>query len=95
MASIETAKHIDRDRFVARGERIYRQKYKKRLEKTAKGKVIAIEVESGDAFVGDSVSDAAMKALEEYPDQIFYFIRVGARAVHSLKGPVLKRVSQN
>jgi len=64
------------------GERIYQEKLKRLLEPKYKGKVIAIEVESGDYFMGDSVTEALTKARKVYPDKLFHFMRVGFRALH-------------
>lgn len=65
---------------------IYKRLYQKKLEKTEKGKIIAIEVDSGDIFIGNSTIDAGLKAKNKYPNKTFYFKRVGYPAVHSLKG---------
>jgi uncharacterized protein (DUF433 family) len=65
-----------------RGETIYREKLKPLLEPKYKGKIIAIEVNSGEFFMADSVIQAWQKAKNKYPDKIFYFIKVGFPAVH-------------
>ena len=64
------------------GERIYHEKLKPLLEPQYKGKIIAIEVDSGDYFIGDTVMEALQKAKARYPEKIFHVIRVGFRAVH-------------
>lgn len=69
-----------------RGMRIYREKYGKKLERTKKGKIIAIEVESGDGFIANTTIEAAVKAKARYPKKLFYFKRIGYPAVHSHKG---------
>jgi len=69
-----------------KAQSLYRRLYQKNLEKTEKGKIVAIEVESGDIFIGNTTIDAALKAKAKYPRKIFYFKRVGYPAVHSLKG---------
>jgi hypothetical protein len=81
-------KHTDFDKqaFAREGKRIYQQKYAKKLESTERGRIIAIEIESGDCFMGDSTVEAILKAKEKYPDRIFYLMRVGYDAVHSSKG---------
>ncbi|MFQ6032784.1 MAG: hypothetical protein ACE5K2_07675 [Candidatus Zixiibacteriota bacterium] len=64
------------------GERIYREKLKPLLEPEHKGKIVAIEIESGDYFLGDSVVEAGQRAREKCPDKLFHFMRVGFRALH-------------
>jgi len=86
LKNVQLPKDFDRHQFIQQAEEIYRRKYKSSLEKTAKGKVVAIDVESEDIFIGDSVLEAGLNAREKYPDRIFHFIRVGYPAVYSHKG---------
>ena len=48
-----------------------------------KGKIIAIEVQSGDYFIENSVLDAVMLGRQKYPQQKFYCKRIGCYAVYS------------
>lgn len=64
------------------GERIYYNKLKPILEPEYRGKIIAIEIESGDYFIGDSVMEALAQARKVYPDRLFHFMRIGFRALH-------------
>ena len=86
MRVVEVPRDMDKEAFAEKAQTIYNQKYKEEMETTAHGKVIAIEVESGEAFMGRTAMEAAMKARREFPDRLFYFIRVGYPAVHSVKG---------
>lgn len=67
------------------GEKIYRSRFK-RLEKSKKGKIIAIDVESGQGFLGSSTIEAGLRAKKKFPGRLFFFKRIGYPAVHSLKG---------
>lgn len=69
----------------ARGERIYRTKLKTLLEPRHTGEFVAIEVESGDYFVGPTIGTALAKASKKYPDKCFYIMRVGYPVVASFK----------
>jgi hypothetical protein len=73
---------IDGRHITEEGERIYHEKLKPLLEPQYKGKIVAIEVDSGDYFLGDRVIEAVQKAKAKYPEKIFHVIRVGFRAVH-------------
>lgn len=86
LKNIQRPENFDRHQFIQKAEEIYYRKYKNSLEKTAKGKVVAIEVESEDIFIADSVLGAGLNAREKYPDRIFHFIRVGYPAVYSHRG---------
>ena len=65
-------------------EAIYRTKLKPKLEQKYKGRIVAIEVESGDYFLGRTPLEAVEKGRKVHPHKLFYVIRVGHRAVHSL-----------
>ncbi|MBI4758035.1 MAG: hypothetical protein HY783_03395 [Chloroflexi bacterium] len=87
MKAIEIPRGLDKGALAQKAKAIYNSKYRKRLELTEKGKVVALEVESGEIFLGRTALEAGMKARQKFPDKIFYFIRVGYPAVHSAKGP--------
>ena len=73
---------VNKDRLVAQGEALYQQHLKSQLEPVYHGQIVAIEVESGDYFIGQSVAEAARKARKKHPEKVFYFVRVGFPAVH-------------
>ena len=68
MRKIDFPPDFDKEQFAQRGEEIYRRKYKEKYEPIAKGKVLAIEIESENAFLADSVVQAAMMGRQKYPD---------------------------
>ncbi len=47
-----------------------------------KGKIIAIELETGDYFMGETMEEAYESAHKKYPDKKFFFKRVGFKAVY-------------
>lgn len=73
---------LDTNAIAEKGQRIYEEKLKGKLEPEHKGKIVALEVETGDYFLGDSVIEAVNRAKEKYPDKIFFIARVGYKAVH-------------
>ena len=52
------------------------------LEPSLKGKIVAIDVESGDYFIGDTILEAAEKARSKHPGKIFHFFRAGFPTVY-------------
>lgn len=74
--------HVNVNTLAVKGEEIYASRLKSLLEPTHQGKIVAIEIDSGDSFLGDTVVEAGQKAKERYPDRVFYFVRVGYPAVH-------------
>lgn len=68
-----------------KAEAIYRRKLKPKLERRYKGRIVAIDADSGDYFLGKTVLEAMEKGRKKHPNKIFYAIRIGYRAVHSLR----------
>lgn len=46
------------------------------------GKIIAIDVESGDYFVGNDTLDAYEKARKKHPSSEFFFKRIGSKTAY-------------
>lgn len=75
--------------FSQKGEDIYKAKILPKISfEDLKGKIMAIEVDSGDYFIESTVVKAITLAQKKYPDKKFYLKRIGYRAVHSHKGIV-------
>lgn len=66
--------------FEKKGDEVY-QRLKPQLERQHEGKVIAIEPESGEYFLGADVLGALQKAEKRFPQKIFHILRVGYPAV--------------
>ena len=58
------------------------------LEPENLGRFIAIEPFSGRYFLGDTGAQALVAARSEMPDRIFYLMRIGYRAAHTIGGHV-------
>ena len=66
-----------------KGERIYAKK-EKTLIRSHKGDFMAIHVENGDYFLGETGSSAIEKAKEKYPEDVFYLVKIGYSATQTL-----------
>jgi len=51
------------------------------------GMFAAIEVDSGDYFLGTNLTEAFEQAMAKHPDKKFFFVRVGFRAAFKLRSP--------
>jgi len=60
----------------SKGEKIYAE-LKEKLEPTLNNKFVAIEVDSGDYFIGNDAIEATEKAKKKYPDSTFFLVRIG------------------
>lgn len=67
------------------GEKIY-QKISKQIEKKYLGSFMAIEVESGKYFLGQTQIEAIEKAKKHFPTKIFYLMKVGFPAAVTFSG---------
>ena len=60
------------------------QIYNKIKESLKDGKIVAIEPESGEYFIGADVDEALDKGQEIHPDREFLLKRVGSKAVYRI-----------
>ncbi len=68
-----------------KGEEIY-QKIGKQIEKKYLGDFVAIEVESGKYFLGQTQVEAIEKAKKHFPAKIFYLMKIGFPAAVTFSG---------
>jgi len=71
----------DRHDSRARARAIY-VRIKGKLEPRVKGNILALEVESGEHFLGETVLEAARNARAKHPDKAFHFFRIGFPTVY-------------
>lgn len=72
------------DQVAAKGEEIYQEKLKTMLEPSNNGKFVAIEVVSGEHFVGSTILEAVALARKKYPNRLLHTIKVGYEGVYKL-----------
>lgn len=66
---------------VRRGEEIYQNELREKLEKEYLGKFVAIEINSKNYFLGETQIEATEKARKKFPDKVTYLIKIGFPAV--------------
>jgi hypothetical protein len=64
-----------RTAFIAKGKEVF-ENIKGELDGREGAVIVAIEPESGDYFVGETLGQADRTAFEQYPDRWLYFARV-------------------
>lgn len=77
--------HSKIKKLAVRGERIYRQKILKSSTKRRVGFFAAIEVKSGDYFLGKSPLEAIGNAERKFPREHFHVVKIGYSTACSLK----------
>ena len=70
----------DVDEFVRRAEELYAGKLRSVLEPEHIDELVVIEPESGDYFLGKTLSEATRAARKSHPDRLTHAMRVGHRA---------------
>lgn len=82
-----------KEEFAQRGDLIYQTQIRPQVEASNHGKIVAIDIETGDFEVANSPMLAVDKLYERKPDAQPWVIRIGHRAVfrfgsRSLRKPV-------
>jgi hypothetical protein len=73
----------DLDKLVRDAEQLYESRLRAQLEPTHRDEFVAIEPESGDFFLGRTLSEAIGAARKAHPDRLAHAMRVGhAAALH-------------
>ena len=80
------------DGVVERGQKVYDETLKSRLEPEYVGSFVAIEPESRRYFLGATGTEALVAALNEMPRSHFYLKRVGYDFTDNLGGRGYNRV---
>ena len=70
----------DVDEFVRRAEEVYATRLKAILEPEHVDEFVAIEPDSGDYFLGKTLSEAMGAARQSHPDRLAHAMRVGHKA---------------
>ena len=73
------------------GDEIYERDIRPQVEETHHGKIVAIDVDTGDYSIADTVIAAAEDLRDRRPDARVWLMRVGYRALRSFGGGSLRR----
>lgn len=80
MVSAETKSVIDR------AKQIYANRLRTDLESEHMDRFVAIEPESGEYFLGDTLDEAVKSARAKYPNRLSHTIRIGHPAAFHIGG---------
>jgi hypothetical protein len=73
-----------KEEFARCGDEIYERQIRDKIEPGNEGKVVAIDVETGDYEMGDDELSASDRLVSRHPDAEIWFVRVGHRALHRI-----------
>jgi hypothetical protein len=71
---------LNLDQLVRSAELIYERDLRSKLEPEHENEFVAIEPESGDFYLGATLSQAIGAAREAHPNQLCHAVRVGHKA---------------
>jgi len=71
----------------ARGQALYERRIQGSLTASDRGKLLVLDIESGDFQLDTDELAAVKRARAEHPDGAFYVLRVGHSAAYHLGGP--------
>src|SRR5436309_6949612 len=71
---------------IDRAKRLYADRLQSDLERDHTNRFVAIEPESGEFFLGDTLDEAVQSAVKKYPSRRSFTIRIGHHAALHLGG---------
>lgn len=73
-----------KEEFARRGQAIYEQRVRPQVEEGNRGRIVAIDIETGEFEVGDDTLAASGQLLVRCPEAQPWLVRIGCWAVHRL-----------
>ncbi|ACK70897.1 conserved hypothetical protein [Gloeothece citriformis PCC 7424] len=80
-----------KEEFSKRGQQIYETQVRSQVEEGNRGKIVAIDIETGAFEVSDTAIAATDKLYERYPNAQPWVIRIGHRALYRFGSQSLKK----
>lgn len=75
-------RRYSKEELARRGQQLYDSQIRQQVEAGNKGKIVAIDIETGDFEVADHVLPATNRLFERNPDAQPWVIRIGHPAVY-------------
>lgn len=73
-----------------RGDAIYERDIRAQVEPTHRGKVVAIDIDSGAYVIDDNALPASERLLAQHLGAEIWCVRVGSRVLHRIGGRPLR-----
>ncbi|HXH13901.1 MAG TPA: hypothetical protein VNP04_29540 [Alphaproteobacteria bacterium] len=78
--------HYPAEEVAARGEAIYEQQIRAKVEAEHKGEFVVIDIETGDYEIDADDLTATKRALAKRPEAVLYGLRIGYPTAYRLGG---------
>ena len=80
-----------KEEFAQRGDEIYKSQVRQQIdEEIDRGRIVAIDIETGAFEIAKNTMLASDRLLEKYPDAQIWCIRIGYPAVHRFGAGLLR-----
>jgi hypothetical protein len=73
-----------KEEFARRGTEMYEQQIRSQVEAGNKGKIVAIDIDSGSFELADDTVTASQRLLAQHPDAQIWWVRIGYPYVHRI-----------
>ena len=83
-------RRYSKEELAQRGQALYESGIRQQIEAGNKGKIVAIDIETGTFEVADETMQAARQLYQRIPDAQPWVLRIGYRAVHRFRARSLK-----
>ena len=80
------------EEYYRRAQEMY-AKVKQQVDPGSKGKILAIDIETGEYEVDDSQTEAIERLFARLPDPQLFCFRIGYRAVHTMGGGAIPEIA--
>jgi len=84
-------RRYSKEELARRGQGLYESQIRQQVEAGNEGRIVAIDIETGEFEVGDTVIAATDRLFERQPDAQPWGIRIGHRAVYHFGSRSLKK----
>jgi hypothetical protein len=84
-------RHYSKEEMARRGQELYEAGIQQQVEAGNEGKIVAIDIETGDFEVDENIVPATNRLFERHPDAQPWGIRIGHRAVYHFGSRSLKK----
>jgi hypothetical protein len=84
-------RRYSKEEMARRGQELYESDIRQQVEVGNEGKIVAIDIETGEFEVDENVVPATNRLFERYPDAQPWVIRIGHRAVDHFGARSLKK----
>lgn len=84
-------RRYSKEEMARRGQALYESVIRQQVEAENEGKIVAIDIETGDFEVGETLMDATDQLFARQPDAQPWTLRIGHNAVYHFGSRSLKK----